>query len=96
MRQLLCNGGSIFFTRKVKNLEEMIRGNYLNDRQKLVIEIEQFQIQHMERPCKYDSLKKSIKDQIKVTYNWLLTHKKQLIHVLKVLSVSVTDIFYFR
>ncbi|XP_024630073.1 proton pump-interactor 1 isoform X2 [Medicago truncatula] len=62
---LLRNGGSIFFTRKVKNLEEMIRGNYLNDRQKLVIEIEQFQIQHMERACKYDSLKKSIKHQIK-------------------------------
>ncbi|KEH16032.1 putative proton pump-interactor [Medicago truncatula] len=63
---LLRNGGSIFFTRKVKNLEEMIRGNYLNDRQKLVIEIEQFQIQHMERACKYDSLKKSIKHQIKL------------------------------
>lgn len=94
MLQLLRNGGSIFFTRKVKNLEEMIRGNYLNDRQKLVIEIEQFQIQHMERACKYDSLKKSIKHQIKVTYNWLLTCQEQLIHVLKVLSVSVTDIFY--
>lgn len=63
---LLRNGGSIFFTRKVKNLEEMIRGNYLNDRQKLVIEIEQFQIQHMERACKYDSLKKSLKHQIKL------------------------------
>lgn len=60
------NGGSIFFTRKVKNLEEMIRGNYLNDRQKLVIEIEQIQIQRMERACKYDSLKKSIKHQIKL------------------------------
>lgn len=83
MRQLLCNGGSIFFTRKVKNLEEMIRRDYLNDRQKLVIEIEQFQIQHMERACNYASLKKSIKDQIKVTYDWLLTSQKQLIPVLR-------------
>ncbi|KAI5412957.1 uncharacterized protein LOC127086902 [Lathyrus oleraceus] len=64
---LLCNGGSLFFNRRVKNLEQMIRENYyLSDRQKLVIEIEQFQIQHKERASKYDYLKKTIKEQIKL------------------------------
>ncbi|XP_045805315.1 proton pump-interactor 1-like [Trifolium pratense] len=67
MRQLSCNGGNTFFYQKHKNLEEKMRQRYhLNDRQKLVIEIEQFQNQHMERASKYDSLKKSIKDQIKL------------------------------
>jgi len=78
--------------RKVKNLEQ------INDLNKLVKEIEQFQIKHKERPScndfekgyisNYESLKKTIKDHIKVIYNWL-------IHVLKLLSLSMTDILYF-
>ncbi|CAK8536405.1 unnamed protein product [Lathyrus sativus] len=47
--------------------QTMIRENYyLSDRQKLVIEIEQFQIQHKDRASKYDSLKKNIKEHIKL------------------------------
>jgi len=72
--------------RKGKNLEQIKRRNDLN---KLVKDIEQFQIKHMERPCvndfekgnisNYESLKKTIKYHIKVNNNWL-------IHVLKLLS----------
>jgi len=54
-----------------------------------VVEIEQFQVKHIERPfgndfekgniSNYESLKKTIKYHIKVNNNWL-------IHVLKLLS----------
>ncbi|XP_058773904.1 uncharacterized protein LOC131648139 [Vicia villosa] len=48
---------------------EVLKETLLCDRKKLVIEIEQFQIQHKERASKYDSLKKTIKDQIKLLCN---------------------------
>jgi hypothetical protein len=53
-------------------MEQSRHNHYLNGWQKLVKEIEQFQIQLMERAIvenisNYESLKKTIKDQIKVT-----------------------------
>lgn len=69
MRQLLCNKW-ISYNRRFGNLEQMIRENYYSSGQlKLVFEIEQFQIQHKERASIYDSMKKTIKEQIKVVYN---------------------------
>ncbi|KAK2424587.1 hypothetical protein P8452_53551 [Trifolium repens] len=60
----------IFYYRKVKSMEQSRQNHYLNGWQKLVKEIEQFQIQLMERAIvenisNYESLKKTIKDQIK-------------------------------
>jgi hypothetical protein len=61
----------------VENLELIRRKYYLSDEQKLFIEIEQLRIQHLERTScndslkgnipKYESLKKSIEDKIKVS-----------------------------
>ncbi|KAK2370639.1 hypothetical protein QL285_083672 [Trifolium repens] len=70
MRQILNYGDIIFYYRKVKNMEQSRQNHYLNGWQKLVKEIEQFQIQLMERAIvenisNCESLKKTIKDQIK-------------------------------
>lgn len=81
MLQLTYKQGGIEFCWNNENLDH-IRKNYsLNDWGNLVIEIEIFKIQHLERVSgndsvkanisSYESLKKRIEDKIKVTYNWL-------------------------
>lgn len=88
----------IFFSWNVGNLKQIRWNPYLNNWQKLLREIEQFQIQ-WERATgnasvqgkisNYKSLKKAVKDQINVSYNW------QLIHVLKdLIPLSLTGIFF--
>ncbi|WJX74062.1 hypothetical protein P8452_57770 [Trifolium repens] len=67
---ILNYGDIIFYYPKVKNMEQSRENHYLNGWQKLMKEIEQFQIQLMERAIvenisNYESLKKTIKDQIK-------------------------------
>jgi len=63
----------------IENLEHIRRNYCLSDWQKIMIEIELFKIQHIERASgndsvkanvsNYESLKKCIEDKIKVTYN---------------------------
>ncbi|XP_058773905.1 proton pump-interactor 1-like [Vicia villosa] len=63
---LLCSEW-ISYKWRFGNLEQMIRENYYSSgRLKLVFEIEQFQIQNKERASLYDSIKKTIKEQIKL------------------------------
>jgi len=81
MLQLTYKQGGVEFCWNIENLDH-IRKNYgLNDWGNLVIEIELFKIQHLERASgndsakanisNYESLKKRIEDKIKVTCNWL-------------------------
>lgn len=78
INQISDSGWSIYYCWKVKNVEQIKRKNDLD---KLVIEIEQFQVKHMERHSgndfekgnisNYECLKQTIKYHIKVNNNWL-------------------------